>query len=376
MLARTALLTTATTLSIAATATAATPTFAPFASYPTGSGLGPGPAPVTTVAADFDGDGDQDVASTSQFGQAAAIIVPNRGDGTFGAPNSVAGTTGAQSLTTADVNGDGKPDLIGMTATTVLVLLGNGSGGFAAPRSYPVTLGGQIQAIPVELTNDGKPDIAVPTFNGIQTLIGNGDGSFRAGPTTRLLAAAISAIAGARLNHDSKTDLLAVDGFSGSVIQLLGQGTGGFTVGARLTSGLIPEDVAAVELNGDGIDDVAVIGSFSFSLATALSDGNGGFAGALIPTVQGGGIGPTSVAVADLDGDAKQDLVVSDVANPFAPELLVFSGNDTVRPNRSASLAVDRFPQNPAIADYNADGRPDIAVAGTGTLSVRLNTTP
>lgn len=376
MRARLAVLTAASALSITATAGAATPTFAPFASFPTGSGIGPGPAPVTTVAADFDGDGDQDVASTSQFGQAAAIIVPNRGNGTFGAAVSVPGTAGAQSLSTADMNNDGKPDLVGMTASTVLVLLGDGHGGFSAPRSYPETLGGQIQAIPLELTNDGKLDIAVPTFNGIQTLIGNGDGTFRTGPTTRLAAGAISAIAGAKLDHDSTTDLLAVDGFSGSVFALKGLGTGAFRVGARLTSGLIPEDVAAVDLNDDGVDDVAVIGSFSFSVATALSDGSEGFAGALVPDVQSGGAGPTSIGVADLDGDHHQDLVVSDVANPLAPSLLIFNGNGTVRPTQSTTLAVDRFPQNPAIADFDGDGRPDLAVAGTGTLSVLLNTTP
>jgi hypothetical protein len=363
-------------LTAAGPAQAATPTFAPFASYPTGTGLGPGPAPVNTVAADFDNDGDQDVATTSQFGQANAIVVPNNGNGTFGAPVQVAGTSGSQSLVTGDVNGDGNADLVGMTPNKVLVVLGNGHGGFAAPRSYAVTLGGQVQAILVDLNGDGKLDIAAPTFTAIQTLIGNGDGTFHSGPTTQVPAGVLSAISSAKLDSDSTPDLLAVDGFSGSVFELKGTGTGAFTVGSQLTAGFIPEDVSAVDLNGDGIDDVAVIGSFSFSLATALSDGHEGFGSAFLPDFQSGGPGPTSLGIADLDGDGKQDLVVSDVANPLAPSLLVFSGNGTVHPNQTATLPVDRFPQNPAIADLNGDGRLDIAVAGTGTLSVLLNTTP
>lgn len=370
-----AVLVSAVAFAAAGPAHAGTPTFAPFASYPTGTGAGPGPAPVNTVAADFDRDGDQDIATTSQFGQANAIVVPNTGSGAFGAPVAVAGTSGSQSLVSGDVNNDGNADLVGMTPSAVLVVLGNGHGGFAAPRSYPVTLGGQVQAILLDLNRDGRLDIVAPTFTAIQTLIGNGDGTFRSGPTTQLQAGALSAIAGAKLDSDSTPDLLAVDGFSGSVFELKGTGTGSFTVGARLTSGFVPEDVSAVDLNGDGIDDVAVIGSFSFTLATALSDGHEGFATALLPDFQSGGPGPTSLGVADLDGDHRQDLVVSDVANPLAPSLLVFSGNGTVHPDQTATLPVDPFPQNPAIADLNGDGRPDIAVAGTGTLSVLLNST-
>lgn len=250
-----------------------------------------------------------------------------------------------------------------MTYKDVIVLLGDGHGGFSAAGSYPERVGGQIEALPLELTNDARLDIAIPTLNEIQTLIGNGDGTFRPGPTTSVAAGAISAIASAHLDHDETTDLLAVDGFSGSVFALEGLGTGGFRVGERLTSGLIPEDVAAVDLNDDGIDDVAVIGSFSFSVATALSGGSEGFSGAFAPAFQSGGPGPTSIAVADLDRDKHQDLMVSDVANPLAPSLLVLSGNGTVRPQPGAELPVDRFPQNPAIADLNGDGRPDIAVA-------------
>jgi len=362
-------------LGVAPLAQAAAPSFAPYATYSTGSGSGPGPAPVNTVAADFTGDGRPDVATTNNFGQRDVILMPNRGDGTFGAPALIPGTSGAQSLAAGDVNGDGHQDLVGMTSSQALIVLGSGTGSFTVAGRYPLTLGGQVQAIILDVNRDERPDVVAPTFNAIQTLLNVGEGDFVAGPRSSVPALGLSSISAARVNRDSNADLFALDGGTASVFSLLGTGSGAFTVAGRLVpSGLIPEDVAAVDLDRGGIDDVAIIGSFSFTLATALSDGLGGFS-ALTPQLQYAGPGPTSIGVADLDGDGADDLVVSDVAWPPNPSLLVFSGNGTVRPDPAGTFAVDAFPQNPAIADYDGDGRPDIAVAGPGTLSVLINTT-
>lgn len=365
------------TLAAAVPAQAADPTFAPYASYATGSGSGPGPAPVTTVAADVDGDGRPDVATTSDFGQGDVIVMRNRGDGSFGAPATIAGSSGVQSLAAGDVSGDGRQDLVGMTPSSVRVFNGNGQGGFAASGTYPATLGAQVQAILSDINGDGRLDVVAMTFAAVQTLLNNGDGTFRAGPTSQIQgASALSAIAAAKVDRDANRDLYAVDGSSGTVFALRGNGTGAFTVSGRLyASGFIPEDVNAVDLNGDGVDDVGVIGSFSFTVGAALANGSGGFT-TLTPTLQYGGPGPTSMASADFNRDGRQDLVVSDVANPAAPSLLVFTGNGTARPRQSGTFAVGGFPQNPAIADYDGDGRADIAVAGPGTLSVLLNRTP
>lgn len=362
-------------LAVPAAAQAA-PTFAPFTSFATGSGIGPGPAPVTTVAADVTGDGRPDVLTTAEFGQGDVILMPNAGDGTFAAPRRIAGTAGSQSVAAGDVDGDGDQDLVTMTARQAIVALGDGTGSFTVAGTYPLTLGGQVQAILLDVTGDGRLDIASPTFGAIQTLIGGGDGTFTAGPRSTVPAFALSAIAAARIDTDGHRDLFAVDGGSSTVYALRGSATGRFTVaGSLYGTGLIPEDVAAVDLNDDGLDDVAVIGSFSFTLGTALTRPTGGF-GSFVPQLQYAGPGPTSVGVADLDADGRDDLVVSDIAWPAAPSLLVLTGNGTVRPSPAGTFAVDPFVQNPAIADYDADGRPDIAVAGPGTLSVLRNTTP
>ena len=366
------------TLAVAGSAQAASPTFAPYASYTTGSGAGPGPAPVSTVAADFNGDGHPDVASVNNFGQGSVILMFNRGNGTFGAPVQIPGSSGIQSLAAGDVNGDGRPDLVGMSPTAVVVLLNNGNGTFRVGASYPESIGGQIESILTDLNGDGRLDVVAMTFTGVQTLLGNGDGTFRTGPATTIPGASVlSAITAANIDGDGHPDLYALDGSSGTVFSLRGTGTGAFTVSGHLyASGFIPEDIDPVDLNGDGIDDVAVIGSFSFTLATALADGHGGFSTGMTPVLQFGGQGPTSLGSADFNHDGHQDLVISDIANPGPSILEVFTGNGTVSPVQSGSFNAGAFSQNPAIADYNGDGRPDIAVAGPGTLSVLLNRTP
>jgi hypothetical protein len=359
-------------------ATAASISFASSVTYATGSGSGPGPAPVSTVAGDFNGDGHPDVATVNNFGNGNVIVMTNRGDGTFGAPTTIAGSSGVQSLAAGDVNGNGHPDLVGMTNSAVVVLLNNGSGTFHVAGSYPETIGGQVEAVIADLNHDGHPDIVAMTFTGVQTLLGNGDGTFRAGPATQVPgASALSSIAVANVNGDQYPDLYATDGSTGTIFALAGTGTGAFTVSGQVYgSGFIPEDVKAVDLNGDGIDDVAAIDSFSFTLATALGDGHGGFSTGLTTVDQYGGQGPTSLGAADFNHDGHADVVVSDIANPGWTSLLTFTGNGTVKPAQGSSFTAAAFSQNPAIADYDGDGKPDIAVAGPGTMSVLRNTTP
>jgi hypothetical protein len=216
------------------------------------------------------------------------------------------------------------------------------------------------------------------SFTTASTLINNGDGTFRSGPTTMISgASALSAITSANLNGDRYPDLYAADGSSGTIFALEGAGTGAFTVSGQIYgSGFVPEDIKAVDLNGDGIDDVAAIDSFSFTLATALANGHGGFSTPLTTVDQYSGNGPTSLGAADFNHDGHQDLVVSNIANPGYTTLMVFDGNATVSPTPAGSFNAAAFSQNPAIADYNGDGKPDIAVAGSGTMSVLLNTTP
>jgi len=356
-------------------AQAANPWFAANVQTSIPSGLGPGPAPRGSATADFNSDGKPDVVTILNFTQGNILLAKGNGNGTFTAAGEIAGTSGTQGLDAGDVNGDGKADVIAATTSSVKIEYGNGAGGFTAGPSYSQTLGGQVEPRLVDLDADGDLDIAAPTFTAIQTLINNGSGTFTVGPTTQVPGTgAISAISPARLNADTKADLFVVDGFTGTAFALRGTGGGNFAVSTGLyMSGLVPEDIAAIDLNGDGYDDLATIGSFSFNLTTALTNGQGAFTN-VVGTTTFAGPGPTSLTAADFNGDGKKDLAVSWLLAPTG-SVKILAGNGTVSPTLIGDYAVGSMPQNPVVADFNADGKPDIVTAGPGALSFLKNTT-
>lgn len=360
----------------AAPAAAADPLFTPFEQTSIPNGMGPGPAPRGSAAADFDNDGAPDLVTIGNFTMGNILYVPNNGDGTFGTTSEIAGTTQVQGLDAGDVNGDGNADVVAMTTSEVRIRFGDGSGGFTTGGTYPLTLGGQVEPRVVDLDDDGDLDVVAPTFTAIQTLLNNGAGAFATGPTTQVYGAGVlSAIDPANLNGDGRADLFAVDGFSGTTFALRGTGTGAFTVAGQLyASGFIPEDVTAIDLDNDGYDDAATVGSFSFSLATGLTDGTGRFKKYYADAYQFGGPGPTSAAAADVDGDGREDLIVSSLATP-APALTVLANNGTARMRKVGDFPVGTAPQNPMPADYDGDGDNDVVVVGVGALSLLRNTT-
>ena len=371
------LLCTAPALLLAPPAHAATPWFAAVQSSSLANGQGPGPAPRGTATADFTSDGRADLVTIGNFTMGNLLVVPGNGNGTFGTPLEIAGTSGTQGLDAGDVNADGLADVVAMTTQAVKVEVGDGHGHFTLSGSYPLNLGGQVEPLLADLDSDGDADIVAPTFNAIQTLINNGHGTFTAGPTSQVSgSSALSAISVARLNQDARTDLLAVDGSSGATFALVGAGTGAFTVSGKLNAtAFVPEDVAAIDLNGDGISDVATIGSFSFSVTTALTDGTGKFVSSTVGTYQYSGPGPTSATVADLDRDGRQDLVVSSLANPSAGNEMVLAGNGTTQMSKIGDYAVAPFAQNPVLVDCTGDGRIDLVTVSPGTISELTNTT-
>jgi hypothetical protein len=181
-----------------------------------------------TGVGDFNGDGKLDLVglTTGVSGQTALAVYLGNGDGTFQTATAeyvVADTT--QQVMAADLNGDGKLDLITLqfstgTTSTMTVLLGDGDGTFTSGTVYNITgplSGGTIG----DFNADGKLDVALATSNGATPsttiLLGNGDGTFQ---TPSILPFSSDAIAVGDFNHDGKPDF-AVAPFSGGVSVLL-----------------------------------------------------------------------------------------------------------------------------------------------------------
>jgi hypothetical protein len=307
---------------------------------------------------DFNGDGKLDLLDSD------GNLQLGNGDGTFTAGIPVPGNP----LAVADFNGDGKPDVLEQGTGTLLVLLGNGDGTFQAPIS--TDSGADLTGIAAgDLNGDGKADV-VGVFNGSMLVyLSKGDGTFAAGVpyslgTTSTPSAPITL---ADFNGDKKTDaVVSVEGSNGPEPEIVFLGNGDGTFRAALTSPGVdgPESVVAGDFNGDGKLDLAI--SFSGTptsvppgVSVLLGNGDGTFQA---PTI----VIPTdgSLAVADLNGDGKLDLVLQNFpADRISwAEIYLGTGTGTFSNTHSYFLNVTFISSDvPVIADFNLDGELDVA---------------
>ena len=137
---------------------------------------------------------------------------------------------GANAWATADLNGDGKADLVAAVVPgSVGVLLGNGDGTFQSVVSYPVDVSPSGVTI-ADMNADGKLDlITANTHNTISVLLGNGDGTFQAALAYTVGPESQSVVAG-DFNNDGRTDLAVANFGSNDITVLLGASSGSLRV--------------------------------------------------------------------------------------------------------------------------------------------------
>jgi uncharacterized protein (DUF2141 family) len=359
-------------------------TFAPVTSFSTGAST----LPLRTAVADVNGDGKLDALVTNSTANTLGVLL---GDGTgkftlqANAPSTGAGG-GPRAVAVADVNGDGKLDALvaNYQSTTLGVLLGNGSGGFTLQAAMPrLGVSNPTSLVVADVNGDGKIDVLATDSNGgaLSVLLGNGSGGFTYQSSSPATGGDIPYdVAVADVNGDGKVDALVVNNFDGTLGVLLGTGTGSFTLQGNTATGganSSPYSVAIADVNGDGKPDALVANRGTSTLGVLLGNGSGGFTLQASSPSTGTGSRPTSVAVADFNGDGKLDALVT---NTDAGTLAVLLGNGS----GSFTLQTAGFNTGAisntfglTVADVNGDRKPDALVANTSsnTLSVLLNRT-
>jgi uncharacterized protein (TIGR03437 family) len=199
------------------------------------------------------------------------------------------------------------------------------------------------------------------------------------GYLTYATGVAPSGVTAADLNGDGWPDLVIANAGSDSLTILLNDTMGGFITLAPVSLGQTTSTLAA-DLNGDGKIDLVVItpglGLPGVGLVVLLGNGDGTFQS---PLPVSGCAEATGVQVADLNGDGIPDLTVTCLIAggfgiPTGAYLLVLPGNGDGTFGAGASYTLAGTPWAVlAIADFNQDGKPDVAVATEGTLTVFLN---
>ena len=326
-----------------------------------------GSANYPVISGDFNGDALPDaVTLTGNSGPPTSVslaVLLNNGFGSFGSPILTSVTFGSNDLIiVADVNNDGKTDVVLVHPNSMDVLLSLGDGTFSEPLTFTTGINTPVAASFWDVNKDQVLDVAIVDGQSEQAayLLGNGQGSFGLPQLTSFPAQASLGVL-ADVDADGNLDLVT------NTTLYPGDGQGGFLAGVSFQSSdeenagaTTSNSVAVADINGDGKLDVVTANGNWNTISIFLNQGGRSL-------VQSGsslwsGNDPVAVAIADLNWDNKLDLIVT---NATESDLSVFlgKGNGSFTAP-TTEYAIGGAPTaRPVLADFNGDGDLDVILS-------------
>jgi len=308
----------------------------------------------------------------------------------------VTGTT-PWHVTVADIDGDGKPDLVvpNSASNNVSVLRNTSTSGSIVAGSFAAKVdfiagSGPVSSFVADLDGDGKPDLALGnnTGNSISVLRNTStsgiiDASSFAAKVDFATEAVARQVIIADMDGDGKKDIIVTSANVVSIFRNISTvgtlNTGSFAAKVDFVTGTQPTGVVATDVDGDGKPEMIVVNytsntvSVFRNISTAGSITAGSFAAKVDFTT---GTNPIHLGVQDLDGDGKHDVAV---VNNNSSNVSIFrntSSIGTITFATAVNFSTGLTSGGIAIKDLDADNKPDLSITNalSNTVSVLRNT--
>lgn len=353
-------------------------------------------SPQSIFSMDLDGDGKPDLVIADADSNIVTVYHNNSTPGNISFVPQGSYILGSNAypigVTAGDLDGDGKPEIVvsNFYTPTISILLNTSTPGyisFAAPISYPAGSYATAASI-ADLNGDGKPEIAVACGGSgvLSTYTNNstvGHLSFSPMANWSLVTyAGPYKVEVADIDGDGLPDIAAADG-NNNIVSVLRNtssigGAVSFAAHVDFATGNAPQGLAIGDLDGDGKPDLAVANNNDNTLSLLRNTSSPGTISFATQIVVNSGSGALDLVISDLDGDGKPDLAVVDESGDAVSVHKNISTVGTIAVNPNVDYATGEIPMSITTADYDGDGKPDLATANnTGnTISVLLNKGP
>ncbi|MBL8207516.1 MAG: VCBS repeat-containing protein [Blastocatellia bacterium] len=324
---------------------------------------------------DFNGDRKQDLAFTTMgfldeqgVGQSGVGVALGLGDGQFSVPKGYAAGKFAYAVAAGDFNGDQKTDIAvaDNEGAQVALLAGQGTGTFA-PASFHKPLGSPVELSAADLNNDGRPELVVINYSNVMVSVFSANATGGLNAPVQVEVGYCDQFVVEDYDGDGNRDLVFVQNLAVGFAR--GDGKGGFARATFPLGGNLYGPLTLGDWNGDGKKDLALIKypRTRGGVTVAFSNGTNTFA---TPIHYGAGFSPTKIASADFDRDGDLDLLT---INSLSNDITVLPNDGQGNFPPVSIVDTGTFIQSLLIEDLNQDGSADVIVSEPNTARVSLS---